>query len=385
MKVKLCPTSEQACQLSEDLSCVNSWANRVSAYALEHDEYSVKNLRTAMYQHIRGAGVASQAAQHVIKKVVDAYTTKQSNLKAGRYGRIGSPRRAKIESRPVVFRDQSSHPYDQRNSSWNHENKQLALTTMSGRRIKDIAFIGRLRDLDLLTSHKLGELDLIHTRDDQWFVSVCVHIDEPPVVETDKFIGVDMGVVVIAAVARDDGTRVADWSGGAVTARRKKNVQLRQKLQKKGTKSAKRLLKKRSRKEARFVNDVNHCISKSIVAEAKRTGHGIAVEKLTGIRERVRLRKPRRVAVHSWSFADLGQKIEYKAKMNGVIFTQVDPRYTSQTCSRCGNIAKKSRINQATYKCISCGISLNADINAAVNIARRGVNSMGAVNRPNVS
>lgn len=74
--------------------------------------------------------------------------------------------------------------------------------------------------------------------------------------------------------------------------RRTRNRELRHTLQMKNTKSAKRLLRQRARKEARFAADVNHQISKRIVAEAERTGRGIAVEELTGIRERVRLRKP---------------------------------------------------------------------------------------------
>jgi putative transposase len=69
------------------------------------------------------------------------------------------------------------------------------------------------------------------------------------------------------------------------------------------------------------------------VAEAERTGHGIAVEELTGIRERVRLRKPQRATLHSWAFAQLGSFLAYKAKQAGVAFVEVDPAYTSQMCS----------------------------------------------------
>jgi putative transposase len=64
-------------------------------------------------------------------------------------------------------------------------------------------------------------------------------------------------------------------------------------LQKKATRSALRLLRKRSKKESRFAADGNHQISKKIVTEAQRTGRGIALEDLTGIRHRVRLRKPK--------------------------------------------------------------------------------------------
>ena len=122
---------------------------------------------------------------------------------------------------------------------------------------------------------------------------------------SDGWIGVDLGVENIAVTSDRPLARelLATYGAGApdgaagrgsVKDRRTRNREVRQKLQRKNTKSAKRLLRKRARKEARFAADVNHQISKRIVAEAERTGRGIAVEDLTGIRERVRLRKPQR-------------------------------------------------------------------------------------------
>ena len=134
-----------------------------------------------------------------------------------------------------------------------------------------------------------------------------------------------------------------------------------------------RLLARRRRKEARFARDVNHCISKKIVTEAERTSRGIALEELTGIRHRVRLRKPQRVTLNSWAFAQLGQFVGYKALRAGVPVVYVDPAYTSQTCSACGHVSKKNRPDQATFCCTSCGFAEHADVNAARDIAVRGV------------
>ena len=119
-----------------------------------------------------------------------------------------------------------------------------------------------------------------------------------------------------------DGTRHAGTLPEPAPAARRA---LRAKLQAKGTKSAKRLLRKRSRKETRFAADTNHVIAKRIVTEAQRTGRGIALEDLTGIRARVRLRKPQRVTLHSWAFAQLGQFTAYKAALAGVPVVHVDP------------------------------------------------------------
>jgi IS605 OrfB family transposase len=159
---------------------------------------------------------------------------------------------------------------------------------------------------------------------------------------------------------------------GSVKDRRTRNRELRQKLQKKNTKSAKRLLRARARREARFAADVNHQISKRIVAEAERTGRGIAVEELTGIRERVRLRKPQRATHASWAFAQLGAFLAYKAARAGVPLVHVDPAYTSQRCTRCGHIDRRNRTSQAEFVCRDCGfIAEHADILGADNIAHR--------------
>jgi IS605 OrfB family transposase len=137
-----------------------------------------------------------------------------------------------------------------------------------------------------------------------------------------------------------DRSTVSIWT---TAGRRHRARYLRARLQAKGTKSAKRLLRKRSRKEARFAADVNHVIANRIVTEAQRTGRGIALEDLTGIRARVRLRKPQRVALHSWAFAQLGHYTAYKAALAGIPVVHVDPAYTSQMCSACGHISKKNR------------------------------------------
>jgi IS605 OrfB family transposase len=147
-------------------------------------------------------------------------------------------------------------------------------------------------------------------RDGKWFLFATCDIPDAAQYEPDGFAGVDLGIANIATT--DDGTR---HSGKRLNQVRHRNRTLCRKLQAKGTKSAKRLLRKRSRKEARFAADVNHCISKQIVTEAQRTGRGIALEDLTGIRVRVRLRKPQRVTLHSWAFAQLGQFIAYKTAL----------------------------------------------------------------------
>ncbi|MBA3490186.1 MAG: IS200/IS605 family element transposase accessory protein TnpB [Longispora sp.] len=156
----------------------------------------------------------------------------------------------------------------------------------------------------------------------------------------------------------------------------------RAELQAKNTQGAKRRLKTRRRREARHHTHVNHKIAKTVVAEAQRTGRGISIEDLGGIRERVRLHAPQRARLHSWAFAQLGGYLAYKAKRAGIALVMVDPAYTSQTCQECGYVDRKNRPNQATFICRACGVvASHADIAAARVIASRGPAAWAAVNR----
>jgi putative transposase len=107
------------------------------------------------------------------------------------------------------------------------------------------------------------------------------------------------------------------------------------------------------------------------VTEAERTGRGIALEDLTGIRDRVRFSKPQRVTLSSWAFAQLGAFIAYKARRAGVPVVYVDPAYTSRTCADCGHVDNKNRVSQAWFICRSCGVVAHADRNGSRNIAAR--------------
>lgn len=365
LQVKLVPSPEQEQLLTATLVACNRAASAVALVAHERQVYRNYDLRKITYADVRDLGLGSQIAQHVIEKVADAYTTLRANLRNGRYGKPGSKRRASVESKPVAFRANAAQPFDDRCLSWDHKARTVSIWTVGGR-MKNLPFTGSDRDLSVLAEFRRGESDLIH-RDGKWFLVATIDLPRPEVAEPTDWTGVDLGIANIATLS--DGTR---WDGGAVTARRKKNLALRQRLQSKGTKSSKRLLKKRRKRESRFVRDVNHQISKQIVETAKRTGTGIALEDLKGIRERVRLRKPQRSTLHSWAFAQLAAFITYKADAAGVAVSVVDPAHTSQACSGCGHTDRGNRPNQETFICRSCGMSLHADHNAAINIGARG-------------
>lgn len=371
VQVKLLPTPEQAVALEATLHAVNTAADLVSAVAFDQRCFRNYDVREHTYDRIKAeCGPAAQAAQHVIKKVADAYRTFHANLRAGNLGGPGAKRRARAESRPITFRPDAAQPYDDRCLSWLMQARTVSIWTTRGR-LKNVAFTGSSEQLKTLTACRKGESDLVH-RDGGWYLYATCEVPDVPVTEPQGFLGVDLGVDLgIANIATTgDGTR---HSGKGLNAVRHRNRELRRRLQAKQTKSARRLLKKRRRKEARFAADTNHTIAKQIVTEAERTGQGIALEDLQGIRDRVRLRKPQRVTLHSWSFHQLGSFIAYKARRAGIALVHVDPAHTSQQCSACGHTERANRPDQETFLCMSCGFAEHADVNAARNIAARGV------------
>lgn len=371
VQLKLTPTPEQAAVLSSTLRALNKHADHVAAIAHREGVLTNHGLRKLTYQDLRQAGVGSQAAQHLIKKVADAYTARQANLRAGNYGKQGSRRRQRVESMPVQFRPMAAQPYDARNLSFALDARTVSLWTLQGR-LKDVSFVCSPDQVKTLAEHKRGESDLL-CRDGSWFLLVTITVPDTAEYEPEGFVGVDLGILNIAATS--DGRIMA---GRKLNRYRRRQQRLRAKLQAKGTKSAKRLLKRRRRKESRRTRDANHCISKRIVTEAERTSRGIALEDLTGILRRVRQRKPQRAALHSWAFRQLGDFITYKAKRAGVPVVHVNPAYSSRECAECSYTHRRNRISQAVFTCRSCGVVAHADRNSSRVLARRGQEAWNA-------
>ncbi len=386
VKVRMLPTQQQSAALQATLRTCNEAASWLSTGMHAERVRGRHDAQKWFYTELKARfGLAAQPAIRVIGKVADAYAALRANIEAGNYGPPSSEKRKKVQDTPIRFRADAAQPFDARCLSWQipetvgNREATVSIWTTEGR-CKGVRLLAAPQDLVLLRTRPLGETDLL-CRDGKWFLHATIEAPEAPLQPPiNGFLGVDMGIVNIATSS--DGAQAA---GVRLNRYRKRQLRLRARLQAKKTSSARRLLKKRRRKEARFAADVNHQISKRIVAEAQRTGRGIAVEELTGIRARVRLRKPQRAAVHSWAFAQLGSCLAYKAKQAGVVFIEVDPAYTSQTCHACGLVDKRNRRSQAAFECGKCGFVGHADHNAAINIAHRGVERWGEVMRPHAA
>lgn len=179
------------------------------------------------------------------------------------------------------------------------------------------------------------------------------------------------------------------FGGGKVRAVSHRYRVLRAGLQSCGSRSSKRHLRRVAQKENRFRKDENHCVSKEIVKSLP-IGSTIILEDLKYIRERCRQRHDQRGEFHNWSFYQLEQFLIYKAVAVGCGIVYVDPRYTSQKCSHCSHTSKSNRKNQTQFKCVHCGYTLNADLNASFNIRNNYLDSIrhpsrASVNGPMVS
>lgn len=191
------------------------------------------------------------------------------------------------------------------------------------------------------------------------FIYLVYRVPKNIVREGGYSVGVDRGLYNICTLS--DGNVIS--SKQAISVKRRYQ-HLRGKLQQKGTKSAKRKLRKLSGKEKRFMSDVNHCITKQLASNPDVSTY--ILEDLTGIRKQ-RKGKKLNSWLSNWSFYEFELQLHYKCEKEGINVVKVDPRYTSQKCNQCGNINKESRV-KSRYVCISCGHNDHADINAAKNI-----------------
>lgn len=197
------------------------------------------------------------------------------------------------------------------------------------------------------------------------FVFVSVSINEKKQIDQKNAIGVDLNTTGHAAVIANPQTGKVIKLGKKANHIHTKYKNIRKDLQKKAKYKKVKTIKNR---ESRIAKDLNHKMSKKIVQTAVESNANINLENLTGIRKTAKSRKSFKYALNSWSFYQLKQMIKYKAKLQGVNVVNIDPRYTSKSCSRCGLLGNR---NAKIFKCPHCGHVDHADGNAGFNIASK--------------
>jgi putative transposase len=313
---------------------------------------------------------AADAARRIgstnkVKVQADAYKTIRERFGLSANLAIRAIARAcaalKVPAKMHSAFDPTSIDYDARIFAFHEWNWMFGLTLLSGR-VKIVGALGD-RQKALLKGRKPTSSVLVKRKGGGYFLHVQLINEAPEPIETTGTLGVDLGRRRVAVDS--DG----DIHEAMETNRiREHYPRIRRSIQAKGTKGAKRLLKRLSGNEARHARQINHVISRRIVDKARATGRSIAIEELTGIRERTTVRKGQRYKQQSWSFRQLRSFLEYKSIDAGVPLVAVNPAYTSKTCHRCG---ERGHRDSLIFTCTECG-DFDSDINAALNISALG-------------
>ncbi|WP_293146173.1 MULTISPECIES: transposase [unclassified Microcoleus] len=324
-------------------------------------------MQSLVYHDVRARfGLSAQLAIHAIRRV------------------SGNRKTAKKDGKPVKNFAPTSATYDPRTFSFREKDWTVSLTTIDGRERFKLA-IGNYQ-LGLLKGQVPKTATLVKRKDGTYYLNIQLESVPPEPIETDKVLGCDLGRTDI--VVTSEGGK---FSGKEITRIRNHYAKLRADIQQKatrGTRSSRRrcraLLKRLSGKEKRFQELVNHTISHRLISRATSSSQAIALEDLTGIRERTnslnRSKKERRLS-NSWAFFQLRQFLIYKAIKYGVKILFIDPRHTSQTCHNCNHIHPvrgESYRKGKKFACGHCGYVGDADYNGAKNISALGA----VVNQP---
>lgn len=348
VRLALMPTPEQAAVLAETTKqftaafnavCEEGWRlQEGNAYTLHHLTYY--NCRARLPQ--LPANLLIQARQKAAEAV------KSTQILAAKGKRVSGPQSSCCSPR-----------YNPRTFSINWESGTANLSTVQGQQKIAVSIPEYAR---YAIGHATATADLVQKKK-RWYLHVCVKLPDVAVIDNGQALGVDLGVTRPAVTSHTRFLGKKHWREVI-----KRRLRLKRKLQSNGSKSAKRHLRRLAGRDLRFRRDCDHVLSKRILEDIE-PGTVIVVENLTNIRKRVKARRGEaKRRLHSWSFAQLKAFLEYKAEAKGCRVKAIDPRHTSQRCSRCGHTHRGNRRTQSDFRCRECSHSLNADLNAARNI-----------------
>ena len=369
--------------------------NEVSQYMFEHNfEMAQAKLNKALYYQLRNNyGLKAQMAQSAIRNVVARYRTVKTQLaqkpyryntsKQDQYGNDiweSVTRTLDWLWYPISFKRPQLDL--QRNRGWSlKDNHIMSINTVNGR-IK-VPFTCQGFDQYLDGTWQFGMAKILHVGN-KWYMHISATKELPDYLkeQSQHVVGIDRGLRFLATTYDEHG-KTLFFQGQEVLRKRRKFKRLRQQLQSKGTKSAKRRLKKIGQRENRWMTDINHQLSKTLV-ELYGKNTLFVLEDLTNVRfVTEKIAKERRYEQVSWTFFQLGQFLTYKAQLNQSEVIQVAAQYTSQRCPKCGRIRRANRSHDFhLYHCDKCGYLSNDDRIGAMNIQLLGTQYNSGVDRP---
>jgi IS605 OrfB family transposase len=341
--------------------CANRTADWAWRYPEENCVTSKSEAETAIYDELRHDtdGLHANLVQKAIKRATDDISNCVDRLADG-----------ENTSKPEY--DTFSIVYDKRAATYYRD--RVSLATVNGRVECEYDLPddpdGTPHGEYLLNDDYSFSTSTVHydSETDEFYLHAAVerelNVARPEKAEDSRVLGVDCNVddhIAVTSTARFVGN--ADY----LNHQRREFEKRRASLQQTGTRSAHLTFHRIGDRFGRWSEDYLHRVSKEVVAEARRHGcTHIAFEDLEQIRERISDDKK----FQQWAFNELQQQIAYKADEYGIVVDMVGPQYTSQQCSRCGTTLEENRDRQH-FECLDCSYSVNADYNAAKNIARK--------------
>ncbi len=345
--------------LHDTMKAYSNACNYVSDYIYKTHNLSRYSVQEDTYYNVRDSfGLRSQMAVSCVRTVIAKYRTILENQNEWIKPNF------KIPQLDLAWN---------RDYSLNTKNDTFSVNTLNGR-IKVKFYKGGYENY-FSSNCKFGTAKLVF-KHDKFFLHIPVtyEIDKLAMSDVSNVVGVDRGIRFIATTYDSDG-KTLFYDGNDIKQKRGHYKALRKQLQQVHTPSSRRRIKAIGQRENRWMQDVNHCISKALVTSNPQ-GTLFVLEDLTGVRaatEKVMV-KNRYVSV-SWSYYDLEQKLTYKALKNHQLVEKVNPAYTSQTCPKCGHTEKSNRDkHNHLFYCKNCGYKSNDDRIGAMNLYRMGIN-----------
>ena len=388
VKVRLKPTNKQAEQFDAVSEFYRQACNIVSAWYFDKHfavarkdfnkdmYYLLKNrypkLNTAMIQSTYRTVKAryDTVKTQLVKKPYRIWSGKYDDNKRKRY--LSIKRDLEWLQKPIMFHRPQADYLRNINYSFTQKYSQISLNVL-GKRIK-VDYCHNFNNLLFASNSSLGTAKLVNACG-HWFLHIPVAFDVTKLnnSQINHVVGIDRGLRFIATCYDEKG-KTLFVNGKKVLETRRKYKKLRAELQAKGTKSAKKRLKKIGQRENRWMTDVNHRLSKTLVNHYGKNTLFV-LEDLTSVTfdTTKNRRKDNRYEHSSWAFYQLEQFLAYKAQLKHSKVIEVSAQYTSQRCPKCGRINKENRNHSLhLYRCDRCGYSSNDDRIASMNIQYLG-------------
>lgn len=391
IKLRIYVTPEQEELFHQLTEQYRQACNFVSQYIFENSfDLTYQKLNQALYSSLRGLfGLKSQMAQSSVKTAIARYKTVRQQLirkpyrykdQEGNWQRITKTLEWLWKS--ISFTRPQADLVRNRDYSFVDNGRLLSINTL-GKRIR-CRFAGEHFAEYLDGSYDFGTAKLVKLKG-LWYLHIPVTsvVDDFRKENVRHVVGIDRGLRFLT-VSYDEQGKTEFVSGKKIAIKRHKFQEVRRQLQSKGTKSAKRRLKAISGRENRWMSDVNHQISKTLVEKYGKDTLFV-LEDLTGVsfEERNLSRTARQnYDLRSWSFYQLEQFLTYKAHENCSEVLKVSAKYTSQRCPKCGTIRKANRDHHKHLYHCQCGYQSNDDRIGAMNIQLLGTLWISGDNHP---